>query len=271
MICQMYFMNARTGPVLGNGELPNLLLQERHHPICALLGNIPRNISQAKAYKCFEITQITQMLEYFKQNGVKQICIAGGVIKPKIGISLMHWKNFQLLWKIISLSNKGDNTLLTTILTYIESKGFEVLSATDLLPNLLTTQGTLTFYKPSASALKSINLGIKFLDDISRYDISQACVVENNCIIAIEGLEGTAKMISRIKDLSKGEAILVKMTKKGQTLKIDMPTIGIETIQQCIHARIKGIAIKAEETIVLNKEEVIHLANKHNMFISSLS
>ncbi len=263
-------VDGNMGLVLGSGYLPELLLQECQDSVCALLGNVPQNINLAKCWKSFAITQIPQMLEYFKQSGVKKICIAGGVTKPKIDLSLIHWKNFQLLWKIVSLPNKGDNTLLTTILSYIESKGLSVISATDILPNLLTKQGVMTHQKPNTSDLKSINLGIKFLEDISRYDISQACVVENNCIIALEGLEGTASMISRIKEINKGGAILVKMPKKGQTLKIDMPTIGLETIQQCIASNIKGVVIKAEETIVLNKEEVINFANKHKMFIISV-
>ena len=174
------------------------------------------------------------------------------------------------MWKILTLPNKGDNHLLTTILSHIQSKGFKVVSATEIIPNLLTKEGCLTKARPSNKHEHSIKLAVKFLNDISKYDISQACVVENSCITALEGIEGTARMIARTKEFNKGEAILVKMPKAGQTLKADMPTIGLETVKQCVDANIQGIAIKAESTIVLNKEEVIQLANDAGIFIVSL-
>jgi DUF1009 family protein len=260
----------KIGFVFGNGSLPELLLAYCPQSVCALIGYAPQNISTAIAFQHFQIIEIPQMLDYFKRCGVTHICLAGGVIKPKLSLKLFHFRVFPLLWKILTLPNKGDNHLLTTILSHIESKNFKVISATEIIPSLLTNEGCLTKVLPNEKHQKSIQLGVKFLNDISKYDISQACVVENSCIIALEGIEGTAKMIARTKEFNKGEAILVKMPKKGQTLKVDMPTIGIQTIQQCIDASICGIAIKAESTIVLNKEEVIQLANDADIFIVSI-
>ena len=260
----------KIGFVFGNGSLPELLLAHCPQSVCVLIGNVPQNISIAKTFQHFQITQIPQMLDFFKNNGVTHICLAGGVTKPKLSLKLFNFRVFPLLWKILILPNKGDNHLLTTILSHIESKGFRVISATEIIPNLLTNEGCLTKVKPNKIHEKSIQLAVKFLNDISKYDISQACVVENSCITALEGIEGTAKMIARTKEFNKGEAILVKIPKKGQTLKVDMPTIGIETIKQCIDANIYGIAIKAESTIILHKEEVVQLANNAGIFIVSV-
>lgn len=269
----MYFMDAREkiGLVLGNGHLPVLLLEQCHKPVCALIGDSPSNIHEAKCSQKFSIAQVSQMIEFFKKNGVKKICIAGGVVKPKITLSLIKDVGVLLLFKLLTLPNTGDDHLLNTLLSYIENKGFEVISASDIIPNLLTKAGYLTARRPSATEMRGIHLGASFLHDISKYDISQACVVDGNCIIALEGLEGTARMIARTKELNKGGAVLVKMPKKDQTLKIDMPAIGIDTVKQCADANIQGIAIKAETTIVLNKEEVFKLANERNIFIYSIA
>lgn len=258
------------GLVLGNGLLPELLIDKCNKPLCALLGNTPQNIHLTKSFENFTITQVPEIIDFFKKNGVKKICLAGGVTKPKLGSSLFKLNNIPILWKLLNLPNKGDNFILSTILAYVESKGFEVVAPTDIIPNLLTKAGCLTERKPNTVQKQSINLACHFLDDISKYDIAQACVVENSCIIALEGLEGTAKMLLRTKELNKGDAILVKMPKKGQTLKIDMPTIGPETVQQCIDANLQGIVIKAESTVVLNQKEVTENANNADLFIISI-
>ncbi len=64
--------------------------------------------------------------------------------------------------------------------------------------------------------------------------------------------------------------ILVKMPKVGQNLKVDMPTIGIETVKDCVSCGICGIVIKAESTIFLNQNEAISLANESGIFILSV-
>ncbi|MFT4967847.1 MAG: DUF1009 family protein [Candidatus Deianiraeaceae bacterium] len=262
----MVYTERKIGFVFGNGSLPILLLKECPNAICALLGSTPSNIGTNK-HQHFKISEISEILSFFKKQGVTHICLAGGVTKPKIDIHLLKFKLIPLLWKLLTLSNRGDNFILTTILSYIKAKGFQIISATDIIPNLLAKTGCFTRVKPNKEALQSIAIARNFLDDISKYDISQACIVENRCITAIEGIEGTANMVTRMMPFNKGEAILVKAAKQGQTLKVDMPTIGIHTIQQCIEAKVIGIALQAECMMFLDKTEALKLANSVGMFI----
>lgn len=258
------------GFIFGGGSLPTLLLEEQPHSICAILGDLPTNIHLAKKHQNFAITQVPQIIDFFKQNDVTHICLAGFVRKPKISMQIFNIRLAPLLFRLIFLSNKGDNSLLTQIISYIENKGFKVLAATEIIPSLLVKAGILTNSRPSANHHKEISLACNFLHDISKYDVSQACIVQNNNITALEGIEGTKNMISRMAIFNKN-AILVKMPKAGQTLKADMPTIGIETIEDCVKTNISGIAIKAEQTIVLNINEVIKTANENGIFIISIA
>ena len=259
----------KVGFVFGNGSLPCVLLEKLPNSVCVILDEVPNNIGNAEVYQKFSLTQIPQMLDFFESNSVTHICLAGFVKKPQIGMKMLNFRLAPLLFKILFLPNKGDNALLTTILSYVEEKGFKIISATEILPSLLAKSGVLTDAKPSLNQEKEINLGINFLEDISKYDISQACIVQNHAITALEGIEGTKKMINRMAEFN-NNAILVKMPKIGQTLKVDMPTIGIETINDCIKANIVGIAIKAEQTIVLDFDTVIKKANENGIFIISV-
>ena len=260
----------KIGFIFGNGTLPEILLEKYPNSICALIQSHPLNINVSQAFERFDITQIRDIFTFFNKHNVTHICFAGGVQKPKISLKILNFQTISLVIHLLFLPNKGDNFLLNAITSLVKKKGFEVISATQLMPELLVKSGILTKIKPKTSHEKSISLGKKFLEDISKYDISQACIVENSCITALEGIEGTKSMILRMKEFNKNDAILVKMPKVGQNLKVDMPTIGIETIRDCVSCGICGIVIKAESTIFLNQDEAISLANESGIFILSV-
>ena len=68
----------------------------------------------------------------------------------------------------------------------------------------------------------------------------------------------------------KNKSILIKFPKSNQDLRIDLPTIGFDTIKNCIKANIKGIAVKRSQNIILDKDKIINLAKKNNFFIISI-
>ncbi len=45
--------------------------------------------------------------------------------------------------------------------------------------------------------------------------------------------KGTKKMILSIKKSKKIKAILIKLPKKKQDLRVDLPTIGLDTLKDC--------------------------------------
>ena len=61
--------------------------------------------------------------------------------------------------------------------------------------------------------------------------------------------------------------MLVKFPKKKQDLRIDLPTIGLQTIKDCKRYGIKGIVLKSKKNIILDKDKCIQFANKNRIFI----
>ena len=75
-------------------------------------------------------------------------------------------------------------------------------------------------------------------------------------------------MIKKIKKINKfPNGVLIKFPKKRQDLRVDLPTIGLETLKQCKIAGIKGIVLKHKFNIFLNKRQSVQFANKNKMFI----
>ena len=112
---------------------------------------------------------------------------------------------------------------------------------------------------------KDINKSIKALTKTRPYSYSQGAVSRDNKVIAIEGEGGTQKMLKNIKN--KGNGVLVKFPKKKQDIRVDLPTIGLNTLKQCKKAGLKGIVLKHKKNILLDKKKCIQYANKNKMFI----
>ena len=74
-------------------------------------------------------------------------------------------------------------------------------------------------------------------------------------------------MIKKVKKSNFLSGVLIKFPKKKQDLRIDLPTVGLETFKQCKKAGIKGIVLKNKMNIFLNMKKSIQFANKNKMFI----
>ena len=166
---------------------------------------------------------------------------------------------------IIKAAKKGDAAIIKAIIEILKNEKIEVLSSIHFNPELTGKKGIHTKIKPSWTDIQSINRGIKFLAKTNSYDHIQALIVKENNIIAKEDNKGTKKMISKLKNNSGG--ILIKFPKKKQDLRMDLPTIGIQTIKDCKKYGLKGIVLKSKENIFLDKSKSIEFANKNKIFI----
>ena len=124
-------------------------------------------------------------------------------------------------------------------------------------------------FKPNKQDLLDIKKAIKTLNNLQQYNFSQGVVVRNKKVVSIEGKSGTKKMLEKSRSKKfRNHGVLVKLPKKKKDLRIDLPTIGLETLKQSKTAGLKGIVIKNKQNIFLDKDKCIKFANKNKMFIS---
>ena len=143
----------------------------------------------------------------------------------------------KLLAKIVGTSffgkSFGDDKLLSIITKYLEDKGFEIVGVQDVLKNIQAPKGVLGTVTPNEQQVKDIESGITVLKQLGNLDIGQAIVVEDGIVLAVEAVEGTAKMVERAGAFKKSYGgVLLKFKKAGQMDKVDLPVIGVDTISQ---------------------------------------
>lgn len=274
--------NDKIGIIAGNGKLPMMLIKEIINqgstPYVVIISN-EVNKAEFKNVKHqeFALGEVGKMLDFFKSNGVSTICFAGGVKRPANLRELkVDFKGGILLARILKsslFSTFGDDNLLRAVASFLEDEGFKVVPMQDIVNNLFLDEALFTKHtKLNRQNILDIDCGFKILCDISKYDIGQSIIINNNQVIGIEGVEGTAELIKRCGEYNKyqrGGGVLIKAVKKGQDQRFDMPTIGPDTIIALAQNGFSGIAVAAFEVIVVEKEKTIALAEENAVFLYS--
>ena len=259
----------------GRGVLPKILIEEcqknnQKFFIFLLQGENyeidyspfnPVTIAYGEVEKFFDVVH---------KNNIKELVFAGGVTKPNFASLKVDKKGAVLLAKIVANKILGDDAVLRAVIKFLEKEGLKIVSIDQLFTDLVSKKGVLSKICPNSEDMVNIEIATKAIKMMSEFDIGQAVVVAQKQIIAVEALEGTDKMIARCLDLETEytkNSILVKLKKSKQSKKADLPTIGVATVHNCYAAKIKGIAIEAGSTIVLEKKRVIELIDELQMFL----
>ena len=214
------------------------------------------------------IGQIGKIIDILKIHKCKKVIFAGKVTKPNFSKLKLDFKGVYYMPKIIQVSKIGDAAILKEVISIFKKEKINTLNSLHFTPELTLNEGIYTKLKPNREDIKDIEKSLLTLRRLNNYSFSQGTVVRDGKVLAIEGIGGTQEMLSKIKIKKKIlKGVLVKLPKKKQDLRIDLPTIGLKTLFQCKKAGIKGIVLKKKQNICLDKKLLIQTANKNKMFI----
>ena len=191
---------------------------------------------------------------------------AGKIHKPNFSKLRLDFKGILYLPSVIQAAKLGDAAIIKSIINILKKEKIKVIRSNFFNQELTLDTGNYTKSKPNLLDKKSINKGISFFKKSNKLDHVQAIVIKDSKIIAKEERDGTKKMLSRLK--KKSNSILMKFPKNNQDLRIDLPTIGIQTLRDCKKFGLKGLVLKSKQNIFLDKDECIKFANRNKIFIS---
>ena len=171
--------------------------------------------------------------------------------------------------RIIKSSKLGDAAILKEIINILNGEGIKTISSLTYNPELTLKKGNYSKVKPNHDDKIDIKKAINTLSKLKKYNFSQGTVVRNNKVVAIEGKDGTERMLKRSRSKTlRYKGVLAKFPKKKQDLRIDLPTVGLKTLNQCKSAGLKGIVLKSNQNVFLEKKKCISFANTNKMFIA---
>lgn len=274
-------MNNKIGLIAGEGKMPVYIAQKAAAKgyevyVAGAKGNAKEE--DFKNYACvfesFRLGQLGAGIRFFKEHGVTRVIMAGRVQHTSIFSNLMP--DLRGAKFLASLKNMQTKHILSRVMDEFKKDGIEFEHSALFLEDFMPGKGVLSLRPPTTEEEKAIAFGYKTAKAIAALDIGLTCVVSQNAVIAVEGMEGTDRCILRAGELYRDSAekssavAVVKVARPDQDNRFDLPVIGKGTIESLHQAGFSVLAFEAEKTLVLDLEETIRLADKYRISLVSV-
>lgn len=219
--------------------------------------------------------EVGKLFATLEECGCRDLVIVGGVARPDLANVKFDFGAIKNLPFLLSLGLGGDDNVLSSVVRFLENKGYRVHGAGDVAPELLAGKGKLGAKSPSAEDKADIDTAFLVVQALGRLDVGQAAVVAKGHVLAVEAAEGTDAMLARCAELRRWDdrrrrdraGVLVKAPKPGQEERVDLPAIGPETVRKAAHAGLAGIAVAAGLVLVADRAAAVAAADELGLFL----
>jgi len=260
------------GLIFGDTDFPKEILKTvKKRKIKYLIIDLSKSKKFKQNRKSYSVSigQFGKIINILKENNCKKVLFAGKVNKPNFSKLKLDLKGIYYIPRIIKASKLGDAAILKEIIKILTQNKIKTENSLKFNPELSLKKGNYSKFKPNKQDQLDIKKAINTLNNLRQYNFSQGAVVRNKKVVSIEGKGGTKKMLEKSRSKKfRNHGVLVKFPKKKQDLRVDLPTIGLNTFKQSKASGLKGIVVKNRQHIFLDKTKCIKFANKNKMFIS---
>lgn len=264
----------RVAIIAGNGQLPvfvaeKLAAEGRDPYILAIEGEADPALRQYPNESIFP-GHPGRLVAALKRVNPAEVTLIGGVrSRPSLWRIIPDWTTLRLAARMLPKLRSGDDSLLRGVVDMIEEAGFAVRGVHELVPDLLAEHGLIAGPKPSRMDQEALIAGVEGAFALGAIDAGQACVALGKRIVALEGAEGTDLMLQRVSELRRLKrlpsgrgGVLVKLAKAIQDKRVDLPAIGVSTIENAAAAGLRCVAVHAGNALVADFSETRETADR---------
>jgi UDP-2,3-diacylglucosamine hydrolase len=263
------------GLIAGNGRFPLIFAEIAKREGVRVVAVAHRGETDeaidsiADAVTWVRVGELGKMIRAFHDGGVRRAVMAGGL--SKAGVFRGGRPDLRGAMFLARLRSFRDDALLRGVAAEFESDGIEIVPSTMFLASIVVREGVVGRHAPKRRQWSDIAYGYRAAKEIGRFDVGQSIVVRGGVALAVEGMEGTDACIRRGGELGHGDVVVVKVSKPGQDLRFDVPAVGPRTIETMAAASARVLALEAERTILLDREEVLAHADRDGIAIVGVS
>lgn len=264
----------RLAILAGKGDLPVRIAEacirtKRDYVMIGVEENTPEETVAEHPHFWIKLGTLGKAFEQMRAENVGSLVLAGRIERPSITTLRPDKVTAKLLAKLGAKMFAGDDRLLSTIIKFMEDEGFTIVGIDDVLDDVLMPEGLISKVFPDKQSQADIEIGVSLAKEIGRLDIGQAVVVQQGHVLGVEAMEGTDQLIARCGALKLSDrgGVLIKVKKPHQERRVDLPTIGVETVKRIAEAGLSGIAVEAGGSLIVDRKAVERAANEHNIFV----
>lgn len=266
-------MDGPLGIVAGGGSLPRRLVEAcqesgRGAFVVAIEGHTEPATVAGTNHLWIRMGQSERAIRALRDAGARELVLVGAVKRPSMTELRPDRLTFKFLAKI-GFNSRGDDGLLGAVVKALEGEGFVMRGVDEFLHDLLAAEGCFGRFQPDEAAWRDIRRGIAVVRAMGAADVGQATVIQDGLVLGVEALEGTDALLARCGPLRREGpgGVLVKLRKPGQERRADLPTIGVATVTGAAEAGLRGIAVEAGGTLVVDLPAVTAAADRTGLFL----
>ncbi len=253
--------------IAGAGNLPRIVYEKLSGPYVVGFDGMECSLSKHANFHNFN--QLGKLFADLNNRGVSEVVMVGRMRRPLLDETKFDEYLKARSHSILNALQQGDDALLKYIISLFLEKGITPVGVHEVVGNLTMKTGVYVGSTDNIN-LYDVKRADQILEKTSCLDIGQSVVVEAGQVLGIETVQGTEQMLGYVRDTSillrrVGGGVLVKREKIDQDLRVDMPTIGPETILQVYEAKLKAIIISPDTVIVMDQDECFRLCKKFSL------
>jgi UDP-2,3-diacylglucosamine hydrolase len=269
----------KLGLIAGGGSLPVSLArhcrdQGRALFVVRLTGFADSELSEF-AGADVPLGRLGAAIDALRAAGCEAVCLAGKVARPDFRSLRPDLRGIAALPGALAAAREGENGLLAFLLAEFEKEGFIAEGAHEVMSELILKPGPLGRRKPGRVHQHDIAAALAAARAVGALDAGQGAVVCDGLILALEAQEGTDAMLARVAGLpaeirgtpQRRRGVLAKACKPRQERRVDLPTIGPETVRGAAAAGLAGVVGDAGLTLVVERDQVRALADDLGLFV----
>jgi len=264
----------KLGIIAGGGMAPRRVIeacraQKRDFFVVCLEGQADKDVAHDAPHIWLPLGAFGKLRDLAVAEKISEIVLIGHVRRPSLLELKPDWLAMKALAKI-SFNMLGDDGLLRAVGQAIEQEcGVKVIGVHDILGGILMREGALGALTPDVEAQQDITRGTIVARALGDVDVGQSVIVQQGLVLGVEAIEGTDALIARCKNLHREGlgGVLIKLAKPQQDDRFDLPTIGTATLQAAAQAGLRGIAIEAGRSLLIDRDNVRQLADELHLFV----
>jgi DUF1009 family protein len=264
-------MGQRIGIIAGSGEFPFVVLHEAQKSgyfsvVAGIRGEARAELQdEADEFEWIDVSDFLKLISYFKRNRVDEAILAGKV-DPRVIYNKEKHQDSSLSF-LAQVKDKRPVSIIKTIIDLMANEGIEIKDPSAFISSCFCQEGILTEAPISPDVEGDIAFGWEIAKTIADLDIGQTVIVKDKAVVALEGMEGSDEAIERGGRIAGEGTVVVKVSRSSQDPRIDLPAVGLSTVQSLVRAKSKALCLEAGKMPFFQKDEAISLANAHKISI----
>jgi hypothetical protein len=259
--------------VAGGGALPGLLIEAcrasgRPFFVLALEGQADHPEIARVPHEWVRLGAAGKSFAIARREGIAEVVFAGKVRRPSLREMQPDMTAARVMIRA-AMRAWGDDGLLGAVKREVEKRGLRLVGVHEVAADLVAPPGAYGRIAPDKQARVDIEHGFRIARGIGALDIGQAVIVQQGYVLAVEAAEGTDAMIARAAAYRREGpgGVLVKVKKPKQERRLDLPAIGVHTVEAAAKSGLSGIAVEAGQALVIDRAAVAAAADRLGLFV----